>query len=150
MRHPSIKGLSSTVPLMTPRLSELWMAQTIKTTSKYGKVAAIGRTGEPKKPLAEYRHLALMVLDRAIRDANGLNCRNPADQWDALLFLSDRSEDWLEFWCCWADREAEPIRVEFTAKRERFEAQRRTWLARKRAPVELRPRLMKSKVQACA
>ena len=150
MRHPSIRGLSSIVPLMTPRLSELWMAPTIKTTSKCGKVAAIGRTGEPKKPLAEYRHLALAILDRAIRDANGLNCRNPADQWDALLFLSDRSEDWLAFWCCWADREADPIRVEFAAKRERFEQTRRTWLARKGAPAKPRPRLMKPTVRASA
>ena len=129
MRHPSIRGMSSTVPLMTPRLSELWLAPTIKTTSKCGKVAAVGRTGTPKKPCAEYRCIALAVIDRAIRDAEGYNVRNPADQWDALLFLTDRSDEWLEFWCAWADRSAEELRVKFLPKREAFAAKQRVWRA---------------------
>ena len=129
MRHPSIRGLSSTVPLMTPRLSELWMAPTIKTTSKSGKVAAVGRTGKPKKPCAEYRYMALAVINRAMQDAKGLGVRNPADQWDALLFLTDRSDDWLEFWCSWADRNAEELRQRFLTRREAFEKKQRVWRA---------------------
>jgi hypothetical protein len=144
-------------PLGSGHIGEIFLKQTIRMRGRHGKARVLRSAQPTTTPRDELYHLACAVLRQACADAGHPSfCKlhhrtslatliqhpyRRLDAWDALLFLTDPNDEWLDYWCALAGYNAASLRETFQPVREKFE--RLTgFSAVSSAPRESQPRLM--------
>lgn len=127
-------------PVPVINLRDLWLQRAHRPSSRTGRAATLRPIDARPAPCPDLILLARAVIRRAVYDANPTSppfwAHHPrpddpahpepsrdrlADEYDALLFLTDPDDVWLETWCHWANYTPYKLRRRFGPLRHQFE-----------------------------
>ena len=132
LRNPAI-------PAGLGNIGGIFLRQTTRIKGNRARAAAMRPIPHDlKSPYPELSQLAKAVLRQACVDAGHLKLNNYGMRrtrhtravldryqrnaaWDALIFLTDPNDEWLDYWCGLAGLNARHLRHEFQPYRDKFE-----------------------------